>query len=235
MLRKFLPALAIGGVLLYLGVSWVWFVGLFVVGATAQWYLRGLVKRAGKKAVAALPDTIRLAGQHPAPWRHADQVHQAGEELRALGFEPAGEFSVPEMPGVLVAGYAHAHYSLYAAVCEHPAGIVWTDLGGEYADGTSLSVTNAPLGDELDAMEGTLRIRDKGASAQTLLRRALEDGKQVPLKPVEPALFKLTFERAYAKDTAARKKHRLTNREADRFLAKVGADADPREESTVGV
>jgi hypothetical protein len=234
MQRKFLPALAIGAALLYLGVSWVWFAALLIVGATVQWYLRRLVKRAGRRAVVALPDTIRLAGQHPAPWRHADQVRAAADELRAIGFEPAGEYTVPEMPGVLVAGFANTRESLYAAVCEHPAGIVWTDLSGEYADGTSVSASNAPLGDELDPMEGTLRIRERGASASTLLHRTHEAGKPLPLKSVEPALFKLTFERVYARDTAARKKRPLTNREADRFLAKVGSKAES-EETTVGV
>ena len=234
MLRKFLPAMVMVGVLVYLGVSWVAFVALFAVSAIAQMYLRRVVKRAGRKAVDALPDSIRLAGQHPAPWRHLDQVRAAVDQLLALGFEPAGEFTVPEMPGVLVAGFASTRESLYAAVCEHPAGIVWTDLGGEYSDGTSVSATNAPLGDELDPVEGTLRIREKGASASTLLRRVRDEGKRLPLKSVEPALFKLTFERVYARDTAARKQRQLSNREADRFLSKLHSDAEA-DKTAVGV
>jgi hypothetical protein len=238
MLRKVLPSVAIGAVLLYLGASWMVFAALLIVGLVLQWSLRRTVKRAGRKAIDALPATIRLASEHPAAWRHVDQVRSAIAELRKLGFAPAGEFSVPEMPGVLVAGFANVEHSLYAAVCEHPTGIVWTDLGGEYTDGTSLTATNAPAGDELDSIEGTVRIRAKGAPAETLLRRAREAGMPMPLRPVDPAMFKLTFERAYARDTAKRKQRPLSNREADRFLDKVGKRADTKadaEHTTVGV
>lgn len=181
---------------------------------------RDFMKYMIRKSIAKLSDRITLIPLKQAPWKNAAAAGSLTEELEKLGFVREGDFTIREMPGIIISGFAHISLSLWASVYEHPQGLHWIEIKGEYKDGTSVYSTNAPKGGEMDSLPGFIKIYDKDASAVILLERLQKEGPVVDLIPVIPGAFKENFEAGWAKWVKARKSQAVSAAEADRYVKK---------------
>jgi hypothetical protein len=130
-------------------------------------------KQVGATALARQPDTIHLEPASAETWRDAENARRVATALEALGFETAGSFRVPELPGITLELLAHPGESMYAAVYEHPQAGTWFEYFVRCQDGTSATFTTlAPTG--LDDRPGHAIVRSVGADPRSLFEKAQE-------------------------------------------------------------
>ena len=85
-------------------------------------------------------DGLRLVREQ-LRWRDPGQAFRLGRELRGLGFRPAGEFSIHQLPDVRLAGFVHP-IGPAAAVYELGGGGIVVEIFAECPDGRRISVHN---------------------------------------------------------------------------------------------
>ncbi len=95
--------------------------------------------------VLAPGDDLRLVREQ-LRWRDAQQIFRLGRELRGLGFRPAGEFSIQQLPDVRLAGFVHPEGPA-AAVYELGGGSVLVEIFAERFDGRLFAVHNGIASD----------------------------------------------------------------------------------------
>jgi len=207
--------------------TWWW-----VVGAVALWILArplsrlviasALGKQVGATALAQQPDTIHLEPAPAAAWRDAENARRVTTALQTLGFETAGTFRVPELPGITLELLAHPGESMYAAVYEHPQAGAWFEYFVRCQDGTSVTFTTlAPNG--LDDRPDHPLVRAVGADPRSLFEKAQERKPRKPLEPARPANVVSVFETGYADAIAWRKEQGISRTEVVRVAMKKAA------------
>jgi len=170
-----------------------------VVGNVIAGKIRDAMAQAGAGA-AAPPVRISLVPCDTSDWEHAAQAQEATDQLLAVGFQDAGQYSVAEVPGLCVRGLCQPEESVWAAVYDHPAAGVWTDCVIRYEDDTALTVGNAPTGGQMVSPPWSTKINDPSADAATLYQKALDAAVDKPRKPVAPEQFAEVFTGAYARE-----------------------------------
>lgn len=138
-----ITALKIIGVLAILAV--------LVIGSALFWFLR--IIRKAIKAEADTPATPCRVNPEPEPnpqWRNPTQIEKFTAEFRAAGFECAGAFSIPEMGGLQILGFAHLRERLYGAIYDHEKMDPTFEVCCDFEDGTGVSATNTDTGKTLD-------------------------------------------------------------------------------------
>lgn len=209
------------------GSTW-WWVG----GAVALWILarplsRLLVastmgKQIGASALAKQPDTIHLEPASPDAWRDAENARRVASALSGLGFETAGSYRIPELPGVTLELLAHPGESMYAAVYEHEKAGAWFEIFMKCQDGTSATFTTLKptgLGDRPDHP----MIRMTSADPATLFEKAQDRKPRKPLRPARAADAVATFEQGYAESIAWRKQQGISTGEVVKVAMKEAA------------
>lgn len=161
-----------------------------------------------RQAVLSQPDTIQLVElADPAAWTICEGRDQATQALENLGFETIADYTIAEMPGVMVRALIQHSQQTYAAVCN--AGEVdWIDLVRFHPDGSAMTVTNAVLEPGIEELsEGTAFEKqiDPGATAEQLHEQLLECEDNRQAEPITPEQFVERFESYYADDIAAKK------------------------------
>lgn len=205
-----------------------WWVG----GAVALWILarplsRLLIastmgKQIGASALAKQPDAIHLEPATPDAWRDAENARRVSSALGTLGFETAGAYRVPELPGVTVELLAHPGESMYAAVYEHVQAGAWFEIFMRCQDGASATFTTLrPTG--LDDRPDHPVIRMVGADPASLFEKAQERKPRKPLKPARAADAVATFEQGYAESVAWRKGQGISTGEVVKVAMKKAA------------
>jgi len=97
----------------------------------------------GKSALSRQPDAIHLRPLDPAKLRHGGRIRALTAEYLQQGFEDAGVYTVPEMPGVNLQLLAHRADSMYAVIYDHPAAGVFYDIVSRFTDGSAWTYTTA--------------------------------------------------------------------------------------------
>jgi hypothetical protein len=205
-----------------------WWVG----GAVALWILarplsRLLIastmgKQIGASALAKQPDAIHLEPATPDAWRDAENARRVASALGTLGFETAGAYRVPELPGVTVELLAHPGESMYAAVYEHVQAGAWFEIFMRCQDGASATFTTLrPTG--LDDRPDHPVIPMVGADPASLFEKAQERKPRKPLRPARAADAVATFEQGYAESVAWRKGQGISTGEVVRVAMKKAA------------
>ena len=183
---------------------------LALVGILVILVLAFLVYRKIKKFLGALteifgggqPDAISLVeGEFPAD--DGDVVSRV-QVFEGQGFARAGTYAIEEMEGVVVVGLVHEAARLSAVVYRHPQAGVWSDVVVHYLPEGSLTVTNAPMGHELDHHPGHDKIYDKALDEGALLERMAAEARPGERRAIAAEEFSVEFERAYAEDMAWR-------------------------------
>jgi hypothetical protein len=161
-------------------------------------------KQIGASVLARQPDQIHLQRSGPQAWRNAGAAAKLSDLFLSRGFEDAGVYTVPELPGMVIQLLAHYGDSLYAAIYQHPKAGGWFDVYSHYQDGTSLTYTTArPTA--LKQRPGHPTVNLPGAQPARVLDKALAQRPRRPLQPATAGDAVSAFERAYAESIAFRK------------------------------
>ena len=116
------------------------------------------------------------------------------------GFDLAGHYECPEMPVVKISGFVKPSEQIIGVIYDHSIAGIWTDICVEYNDGESLTVSNAPMGQEMDHMPQSTKIYMKGSSLEELLAKILAERKNKGRKTITKEEFSSNFEEAYKKE-----------------------------------
>jgi len=172
-----------------------------------SWYKRryGGLKASLIAAAHAVPAAITLVPVARVEWPDPEGNRKLYQELQRLGFMPVSPFSIPQMPGVELIGFYHPTDPAYAALYWHPKAGRWLDIYGHYADGGTLTVTNAPNAGVLDPMPGREKVPVQSPEPAELWARYQASRRRAPVNPMTAANFKPDFERVFAEEMAWRK------------------------------
>ncbi|MDD2710958.1 MAG: hypothetical protein PHV34_23520 [Verrucomicrobiae bacterium] len=149
----------------------------------------------------SIPSRIQLTPDPNPKWKDQAKAEAAIQSFKDAGFQPAGTFLIPQMPGVLLFGLVKPEQQLVAVVYEHVKFGVWADVCLEYAtDGKSLTVSNAPMKETADHAPGREKIFDKNLTVSELLEKTMAARLAEPCQPHGIEDFARFFEESYAKE-----------------------------------
>ena len=166
----------------------------------------------GQAALARQPDTIHLKVIDASKLRHAGRVESLAREYQQLGFESAGVYTIPEMPGVSVQLLAHRGESMYAVIYDHPVAGVFYDVVTRYADGSAWTYTTA----RATGIKHRSNVRMSnlpGAEPAALVDNSRRERPQTGLRPCDTRNAVADFENAYAEYMAWMKQRGLSTGE----------------------
>ena len=151
----------------------------------------------GEAALSRQPDTIHLKPIDRAKLRHAGRVEGFAAEYVNSGFESAGLFAIPEMPGVSVQLFAHRANSMYGAIYDHPIAGVFCDVVSRYPDGSARTWTTARA-TGLKHMPNARVTNLPGTEPAVLIETARRQRPAAGLRACTTANAVVDFETAYA-------------------------------------
>lgn len=178
------------------------FVAIVVVAVLAIYFIRKKLQAFAKQmelaAHASVPriNLVRLNDAEPDVRKAMEPMVK---ELGGMGFAPAGMYSIEEMPGFTIAAMIKHDDNICAVAYHNPDLGTWVDLWGKYGEETSLTVSTAPAGGELDQMPGHKKIFLKGATVAEAWKKFV-DGKAGDFLEISPGQFKRIYEESYAED-----------------------------------
>jgi len=143
---------------------------------------------------------ISLTPSDSLRWPKKKKIAELADAFQRHGFELAGHYDCPEIPVVKISGFVKPSEQIIGVVYYHSIAGIWTDLCVEYNDGESLTVSNAPAGQEMDHMPGSEKIYIKGSSVEELIAKVLSDRKNKERKKITKEEFSSNFEEAYKKE-----------------------------------
>jgi hypothetical protein len=178
-------------------------------------------KSIGKAALARQPDQIHLTPAGEGRFGNGIPDGIAAQMVHR-GFEDVGNFTIPEMEGIVARLLAHPGESLYACIYVHPRTGVWFDYVSRYKDGTAATFTTcAPSG--MQPRPGFAMEHAMGASPLGLLDRTLAERPRGALKPASAQNAVRDFEQAYAEHIAWLKGRGISRREVVRVATRKAA------------
>ncbi|MCP4113446.1 MAG: hypothetical protein GY749_49280 [Desulfobacteraceae bacterium] len=153
---------------------------------------------------ASTPSRIHLNEDLQPDWLNSDDIREELAMFESSGFSIAGAYRIKEMPAISLMGMINESESMMAVLYKHEDIGYWTDFAIEYADGRELTVSNAPMGGELETRPGAEKIFAKDKSLSELLEIAKSKKQDGPYAEITKENFRDNFEASYAKDMAWR-------------------------------
>ena len=145
------------------------------------------------------PPRVHLHKREKIEWRDEAAVERLAAPLRAHCFEPVGDFMINEMPGVLLRVLHDPTQRFYAVVYDYaPASICYVDLHARLESGGTLTVTNAPQGEEIETHPAHRKIFLKNADIHMLIERMNAELAQNKIEGATAEAFVAEFEKSYA-------------------------------------
>jgi hypothetical protein len=186
---------------------------VIVLALIAFFVLRWKLKKLAE-ALSGIPTVGNMAGGPPLRMRlrpadanewDAFEVQENVAGLDRLGFERISAYESPDMPGLVFLPFASADQRSYALVYHQPGGLgVWCDINTRYQDGTSLTVTSAGRGGELEHRPGHEKAYLPGSSTEQLVEVHRSKQSDKPARPATIEGFANDFETAYEEAMAWR-------------------------------
>jgi hypothetical protein len=133
-------------------------------------------------------------------WSDVQQVTGLMDSFLRNGFEQAGNYRCPEIPSLIIAGFVRPSEQIAGVIYDHPVGRIWVDCYVQYADGGSLTVSNATIGHEMDPRPQQTKIYCTGNSVDALLQRLLAEIRKEERIAITKEEFSSHFEDSYRKD-----------------------------------
>ncbi len=166
----------------------------------------GIIMRivgAAANAILKPPLSIQLVPiDDRAKGRFADSHRR---ELESLGFTTIGIYKVREMKGVTLVAFANAAKAVCAVVYRHPLAGVFVDMVSVSENDRGLTVTNAPVGGNLDQPPGRAKAFVPKGSVGALLERLLAERPAGPYQRLDASNFVRVFQSEYAREMQWRK------------------------------
>jgi hypothetical protein len=136
---------------------------------------------------------------HPK-WSASEKIKDLADAFLRNGFEEAGTYSCWQIPSLLVAGFVRPSEQIAGVLYDHPISGIWVDCYVQYADGGSLTVSNAPAGQEMDHMPQQEKIYSAGSSVDELLKRLRAETRHADRLTITKEEFASHFEDSYQKE-----------------------------------
>ena len=171
---------------------------LFIVGVVipALFFLYRFLLQFTTKPVLE----INLTPSDNPRWSDKKKIPELMEAFKRNGFDLAGQYECGEIPGLIIAGFVKPSEQMTGVIYDHPVAGIWEDVCVRYTNGENLSISNAPMGQEMDHMPQSTIIYLKGSSVDELLARVLSERKTAGRMTIAKEDFASTFEEAYRKD-----------------------------------
>ena len=221
------------GLLLVVALAWIW------LKRKLARFVRDLGEALGA-AGGVSPFRITLEPSADLEWSGSDTVDSVTAALADLGYEPAGDFRVPEMAGVKLRGLVNGEACTLAALYEHPqVERPLLDLMRLHEDRHHVLVSTAPE-DGMDAPPRKIARRvthDLGdqdavhAALESMHEQLLAESAGRTPVPIAPRLFALTFTTAYAAEMDWRIARGGVTADEVRRAAAAGGQEPPDEDS----
>ena len=125
---------------------------------------------------------------------------QYREGLEAKGFAHIGTYRVAQIRGLVLSAYVEDTLGVGAVVYDHPLAGSFVDMYVENERGRSVTVSNAPAGEELDAPPGREKVIDKTFGLDEIYDRILRERPAGPYRRIDAGNFVETFQAAYARE-----------------------------------
>ena len=174
--------------------------------ALIRWKVGSLTKffhdLAGASGVS--PFRIHLEAEREADWRERRRIDRATQHFETLGYAQVGDFSVVELPNVLLRAFWHPAVGCFGVLYDYVEVGVAADIVCDFEDGTHLTVSCAPetgmerpshaplvrLDVDLSSEEGLRTLHDR-LQQESVGRERLRTG---------PEDFVQVFTEAYAQE-----------------------------------
>lgn len=183
--------IAVAAVLIVVAVAAL---GLFLV---TRWFRRAV--KAEAEAGTTPPCRVNPEPEPNPEWKNRKQIEEWSAQLRALGFEDAGAFTIPEMAGLQMAGFCHSGERLMAVIYDHTKIAPSFDICFERPDTSEVTGTSTALGHELARRPESKRISMEKATVEQLYRAVVGEGTAADRVAVAPANFACDFKASYAR------------------------------------
>lgn len=143
---------------------------------------------------------IDLSPIDPPKWSDSRKIKDLADAFLRNGFEEAGNYSCWQIPSLIVAGFVRPSEQMAGVLYDHPAAGIWADCYVQYADGGSLTVSNARAGQEMDHMPQQTKIYATGSSVDELLKRLRAERRHAERLTITKEEFSSLFEDSYRKE-----------------------------------
>lgn len=192
------------------GMVLVIILAMFLGYLWLRWKIRRLARELGtdlegfSNFSATPPTRVRLKPSSPNHWE-AKEVQEEVAELDRLGFDRISAYETSDIPGLVLLPFASQDNRTYAVVYHQAGGMgTWSDIYTRYEDGTSLTVTSAPRGAELEHRPGREKAYLPGTPIGKLVEVHHAKVSDRPIKPATIEGFVYDFEQAYQEEMAWR-------------------------------
>lgn len=208
---------AMGGIFLFV---------IFIGGLAGLyfWFKWKKIKNDFSATKPPTPSRIHLVPDAEPDWVSEDSAEQAISAFSSLGFADIGAYKIKEMKSVKLFALVHTQEQITAVVYNHEDVGVWSDVEIEYENGESLTVSNAPLGGEMDVRPNARKIIFKDLDEIQLFEKAMLERKSGQYKFVSAENFASEFERSYAEDMDWRNRRGTTKEEIRRIAENMDGD-----------
>jgi hypothetical protein len=172
---------------------------LLIIAGTAVvagWLVFKLLLRLYRKPILE----INLSALDRPRWSDKQKITDLVDSFLRNGFEPVGDYKCWEIPSLIVSGFVQPSEQLAGVIYDHPISGIWVDFCAQYADGGSLTVSNAPRGHELDHMPQQTKIYCTGSSVDELLKKLMTEIKKAERIAITKQEFPRHFEDQYRKE-----------------------------------
>ena len=193
---------------LILKILGIVFLVLIVIAIGAFFFLRkkwrSLVAGLGQEMDGTPPMSIHLNQDLNPEWTQEPEVADMIEEVESLGFYKGKAYAIKEMAAVKFASLFRPQRDACAVVSKHDNGMLWLEFVLEYQDGSDLTVTNAPMGGEMDTRPECEKIVVRNAPVSELYETFKAKIQPKPKVPIDDSNFREVFEESYRRDMAWR-------------------------------
>jgi hypothetical protein len=144
------------------------------------------------------PLLIHLNEEIMPKWISKKNAQNIEKELINLGFIPDKAYNVVEIDGMQLRAFFNTPYT--AIMYTHPIAGLWVDMVASIEDGKEYTVTNAPMGGEMDTPPNTEKHFLKDLTVSKLYSKLQEVVGSQPVKALDSISFRDYFENAYKRE-----------------------------------
>ena len=163
-----------------------------------------VLKAIGTDALAKQPEAIHLVPLTTSAWKNPGAINRLAEPLLARGFSAAGDYSIPELRGVMVRFLMNGERGVFACLYEHPKAGTWMELVSRYQDGTGATFTM--MRDRgIQHRPQNMVVHAPGSAPGELLDRMVRGRPNRALVPLSAEKIVQLFEEAYREQLAWQK------------------------------
>lgn len=185
-----------------MGIGALALIGGLAVLVIVVWMFWRKIKKALRGGLP--PSSIELQMDPNPDWLDKPEVRAQSDALEAAGFARGHAYTIEKMPDVKLLSFCHPATHAFACVYDHGVAGVWTDVCANVADGREFTVSNAPMGSELETRPETVKTYRKDAPAGELVAMLHQQLQGLAAVRVGLENFAAEFAAAYGRDMAWR-------------------------------